>query len=289
MKRIVVTGAKGGTGGSIVEVLSAAGYDVLGLDLAMPGHREGGYRHADVLDGASLHELFAGADGVVHFGSLPTDNWTSGSTCYRNLMLGGYNVLQACAQAGIRRLVYASSMEVYGDLRQQPQLPITEDSPLTTSSIYGTSKVLLEGLAADYCRWHGMSIAALRLGRIIYEGSWSWRLQAHTQTRERCAECLWCYVDARDVADACRLWLESDVQGFRPFNVAAEDVCIDVPTADLLAEFYPDLPRHGQLGAFDCPFVSTALRDALGWRAQLNWRDIRTEAESAAASGENIQ
>ena len=134
MKRIVVTGAKGGTGRSIVQVLSAAGYDVLGLDLAMPGHREGGYRHADVLDGASLHELFAGADGVVHFGSLPTDNWTSNSTCYRNMMLGGYNVLQACAQAGIRRLVYASSMEVYGDLRQQPQLPITEDSPLTTSS-----------------------------------------------------------------------------------------------------------------------------------------------------------
>ena len=283
MKRIVVTGAKGGTGRSIVKVLSAAGYDVLGLDLAMPGHREGGDRQADVLDGASLHELFEGADGVVHFGSLPTDNWSSGSVCYRNLMLGGYNVFQACAQAGVRRLVHASSMEVYGNLRQQPLLPITEDSPLTTSSIYGTSKVLLERLAADYCRWHGMSIAALRLGRIIYEDSWSWRLQAHTAARANCAECLWCYVDARDVAEACRLWLASDVEGFQPFNVAAEDVCIDAPTAELVHEFFPDMTVASPLGEYECPFVSTALRDTLGWRARMNWRDIRAEADAVAS------
>lgn len=282
MNRIVVTGARGGTGRSIVQVLAAAGYDVIGLDLAFPGHRDGGYRRADVLDGASLHELFAGADGVVHFGSLPTDNWTSASECYRNLMVGGYNVFQACAQAGVRRIVHASSMEVYGDLGQQPRLPITEDSPLTTSSIYGTSKVMLERLAADYCRWHGMSIAALRLGRIIYEGSWEWRLKAHTEARERCAECLWCYVDARDVAEACRLWLESDIQGFRPFNVAAEDVCLEAPTVELVREFYPGVALEGGLGEYECPFASSALGEALGWRARIGWREIRAEAEAVA-------
>lgn len=282
MKRIVVTGAHGGTGRSIVKVLSAAGYDVLGLDLAIPGHREGGYRRADVTDGASLHELFAGADGVVHFGSLPTDNWTSASECYRNLMLGGYNVFAACAHAGVRRVAHASSMEVYGDLGQQASLPITEDSPLATSSIYGTSKVMLERLAADFCRWHGMSIAALRLGRIVYEDSWEWRLKAHTEERSRCAECLWCYVDARDVAEACRLWLESDVEGFRPFNLAAEDVCIDAPSAELVDEFFPGMPVEGSLGEYESPFVSRALCDALGWRAQIGWRDIRDEAEGAA-------
>ncbi len=280
MKRIVVTGAKGGTGRSIVNMLSAAGYDVLGLDLAYPGHREGGYRHADVLDGASLHELFAGVDGVVHFGSLPTDNWTSASECYRNLMLGGYNVFQACAQAGVKRIVHASSMEVYGDLGQQPRLPITEDSPLTTSSIYGTSKVMLERLADDYCRWHGMSIAALRLGRIIYEDSWEWRLKAHTEAPENCAACLWCYVDARDVGEACRLWLESDVQGFRPFNVAAQDVCVETSTADLLRQFYPGVTLGRSFQQHECPFVSTALHEALGWRARISWRAIRAEAQA---------
>jgi len=283
MKRIVVTGAKGGTGVSIVSVLRGAGYDVLGLDLAAPGHADAGYRMADVLDLAGLNELFAGTDGVVHFGSLPTDNWSSASACFRNVTNGGFNVLQACVNAGVPRLVLASSMEVYGSLRAQPALPITEDSPLQTASIYGTSKVLVERLADDYARWHGLAVAGLRLGRIIYEGSWSWRLQAHTEEPARCADCLWNYVDARDVARACQLWLEADLDGFRPYNVAADDVCIDVPTVDLLTECYPDMPVEARLGQFQSPFLSTAIQSDLGWRAQIGWRDIRDEAKGGAS------
>ena len=279
MKRIVVTGAKGGTGRSIVSVLRSAGYDVLGLDLAWPGHSDAGYRMADVLDLASLNELFAGAAGVVHFGSMPTDNFSSVNACFQNVTNGGFNVLQACANVGVPRLVFASSMEVYGHLRAQPAFPITEESPLQTSSIYGTSKVLLERLAADYARWHGMAVAGLRLGRIIYEGSWAWRLEAHTQSPAHCAECLWNYVDARDVADACRLWLEADLDGFRAYNVAAEDVCIDAPTADLLAECYPSTPLITELGEFQSPFLSAAIQRDLGWRTQIGWRDIRAEGE----------
>lgn len=280
MKRIIVTGARGGTGRSLVRVLAGAGYDVLGVDLTPPTPMDGAYRMADMLDGASLNDLFAGADGVVHFGSLPTDNGSSWSTCFRNVAVGGFNVFQACANAGVRRLVFASSMEVYGDLAAQPQLPVTEDSPTRPPSIYGAAKLLLEQLAADYCRWHGMAIAGLRLGRIIYEGSWAWRLQAHTEDPARCAACLWNYVDARDVAHACRLWLESDLPGFRAFNVAAEDVCIEVPTAQLLRQFYPGVPVRGPLGERQSPYLSAAIRQALGWEAQIGWRDIRAQARA---------
>lgn len=281
MQRIVVTGAKGATGHSIVHVLQAAGYDVLGLDLTLPGHHEGGYRRADVLESAGLHELFVGADAVVHFASLPTDNWTSANECYRNLMFGGYNVLQACALSGVKRVVQASSIEVYGDLHQQPRLPITEDSPLSPASIYGTAKVMLERLAADFCRWHGMSVAALRLGRIIYENSWPWRLKPHTEERARSADCLWCYVDARDVGHACRLWLESDIPGFRPFNVSAGDVCIETPTAELVHQFFPGVPVDGSFGEYECPFSSVAICQSLDWQPQYNWRAIRSESEGA--------
>lgn len=282
-KRVIVTGAKGGTGRSIVTVLRDAGWDVTGVDLAMPGHTDGGYRRADVLDAASLNDLFAGVDGVVHFGSVPTDNFTSWTECFRNVMEGGFNVLQACANAGVPRLVFASSMEVYGDLTQQPRLPITESSPLQASSIYGAAKRLLESLAADYARWHGMAIAGLRLGRIVYEGSWDWRLKRHTESRDACVDCLWNYVDARDVARACQMWLESDLSGFRAWNLAADDVCLDAPVDELLAEFYPGVPLDGELGQFQSPFLSTAIQQELGWQAQIGWRDIRDEAAKAGA------
>jgi len=279
MKRVVVTGAQGGTGGSLVRVLRDHGWDVTGVDLAMPGPTDAGYKRADVLDGVALNDLFAGAYGVVHFGSVPTDNFTSWTECFRNVMQGGFNVLQACANVGVGRIVFASSMEVYGDLKRQPRLPITEGSPRVPGSIYGSAKRMLEDLAADYTRWHGMAIAGLRLGRIIYENSWSWRQRPHTESRAACVDCLWNYVDARDVARACHLWLASELEGSRVYNLAADDVCVDAPVAELLAEFYPDMPMEEKLDEFETPFQSKAIQRDLGWHAQIGWRDIRAEAE----------
>ena len=190
-----------------------------------------------------------------------------------------FNIFQACANLGIKRIALASSMEVYGDLSQQPHLPVTEASPLAPPGIYGASKILLERLAVDYHRWHGISTAAFRLGRIVYEGSFAWRLQRHTETDASAANALWCYVDARDVATACQAWLESDLDGVQVFNVAAPDVCVETPTRDLLARFYPQTADlRASFDEHQCPFDASALRRVLGWVPRYNWRDLRVEA-----------
>lgn len=279
MKRIVVTGAKGGTGPSIVKILQQAGYDVLGLDIKPAGPTETGYVQHDVLDSAGLHDLFAGADGVVHFGSYPTTAWSSWTATFHNVAVGGFNVFQACANLGIKRIAWASSMEVYGYPLKLPHLPLTEEYPLMPSDIYGAAKVALESLAADYCRWYNMSIAGFRLGRIVYEGAFDWRLKRHTESDESAADVLWCYIDARDVATACQAWLESDVQGFVPFNVAAEDVCVETPTRQLFEKFYPHvMDLRASFDGHQCPYDSSALQKAVGWKPQYNWRTIRDES-----------
>lgn len=286
MKRIVVTGAKGGTGRSIVSVLRAAGYDVLGVDSQPADVSDTAFVRLDLRDGAGLNDVFAGADGVVHFGSFPTDTWSSATEAFHNLMVGGFNVLQAAANTRVSRLVMASSIMVYGDMLQQPRLPITEESPLAPQSIYGSSKRLLEDLAADYCRWHGMSVAAFRLGRIVYEGCFDWRLKKHTESDASAVSVLWCYVDARDVGTACQAWLESDRQGFEPFNVAADNVCVETPTRTLVRQFFPhlgDLPAG--IGDQQTPFDNGKLRRLLGWQARHDWRMLRSEYERHAAGG----
>lgn len=278
MRRIIVTGAKGGTGRSIVRVLREAGYDAFGLDVKAVEAGDKNYAQVDVTDAARLRDVLRGADGVVHFGSLPTDEGHAVAEVFQNVTGGGFNVLNASADAGIKRVVLASSMEVYGDLFKQPHLPVTEQSPLAPRSIYGASKVLLEQLASDYCRWHGMSIAAFRLGRIVYEECFDSRLKRHTESDASAANVLWCYVDARDVATACQAWLESDVRGFRPFNVAVEDVCVETPTRELLAKFYSHVAdRRAAFDDHQTPFDSTALRAALGWKARYSWKAIRDE------------
>ena len=53
---------------------------------------------------------------------------------------------------------------------------------------------------------------------------------------------LWGYIDARDGALAVRLALESDLTGFEAFIVASPDTVLETPSADLVAQYFPDVP-----------------------------------------------
>lgn len=278
-RRIVITGSKGGTGVSIVSEFRKHGYDVLGIDLVDPEPMEEGYRRVDLLDGAAVHDALAGAAGVVHFGSFPGDSHCAWDTCYRNVALGGFHVFQACANLGIRRIAHASSPNVYGSPYVVEAVPVDETRPQRPSSIYGAAKQNLEALASNYCRWFpDMAIAALRTCRIVYEGTFSWRLQRHTEDPASAADCLWSYVDARDVAAACRLWIESDLTGFEAFDVAAADVCFPLPTAELVRRHLPrSVKVRGALRGSQALVHCRKLRRKLGWRPQYGWREMREE------------
>lgn len=278
MKRIVVTGAKGGAGRSIVSVLHSAGYQTLGIDLRPVERDDSNYVQANLCTDRGLHDLLAGADGVVHFGSLPTDCETSATEAFHNLMLGGFHVFQACANLGIKRVVHASSITVYGQFldRHDLTIPVSENLPPLPASIYGACKVALEQLASDMCRWHGLSIAAFRLSRIVYEGCFDWRLKRYTENPEAASDNFWTYVDARDVAHACLRWLESDVQGFHAFNVAADDVCVPQPVEELLRNYYPHVQKiQEKLVGSQSPFSCAKLKSKLQWQPQFTWRDLR--------------
>ena len=233
----------------------------------------------DLVNDPGLNEVVAGADGLIHMGSVPCDAFWSRTTVFKNVVNGGFNVLQACANAGVKRVVIASSMEVYGNMTKVRKLPVTESSPLRADNIYASGKILLETVAQDFVRWHGMSIAAFRLGRIVYEDSFEERFKGHLETPARGTDVLWNYVDGRDVATACRLWLESDIEGFHPFNVAAPDIYLETPVRDLITEFLPDVSEIDDIvEGTACPYMSTAIRGALGWTIAYGWRRIRDEA-----------
>ena len=278
--KVVVTGAQGGTGKSIVNVLRDAGHDVTGVDIKPGDFWDGQYHRCDLTDGAGVHDLLARQHAVVHFGSLPTDGWTTWEDTYRNLSLGGYHILQACANLGIKRLVMASSPEIYGSNLEVPYLPVDEDTPANPGSIYGATKQNLEMLAQHYVRWHGMAIAALRPQRIVYHGSYEWRFRRFTENDNNAIDALWSYIDARDVATACQAWIESDIQGFEAFNVSADDVCVTTETKKLIAEHYShvtdirgDLPDR--TGLVDC----SKLKRMLGWKPVHHWQQMAAESE----------
>jgi nucleoside-diphosphate-sugar epimerase len=276
MTTIAVTGSKGGTGGGIVQVLREAGYKVLGIDRLPPEQGEPDYIQLDLGDAVGVNDAFSNVDAVVHFGSVPGTDSMSTTEGFHNVAVAGFNVFQAAKNVGVKRLVWASSVETYGDYHQMPGLPLTEESPLAPPGIYGSSKVLLESLAGDFCRWYGMSMAGFRLTRIIYDNEFGRaKLKRFVDNEGLGHDSLWSYIDARDVGTACQAWLESDYQGLEIFNIGASNTHVSTPTAELLKKHgYEDMEVAGEYGEFDTLFSSQKLCSMLNWTHKYDWRDI---------------
>ncbi|MDI7276966.1 MAG: NAD-dependent epimerase/dehydratase family protein, partial [Anaerolineae bacterium] len=142
---VVVTGAAGHLGGNLVRALLARGVGVRALDCARDWRALDGLAvervHADVRDLAALRRAFAGAEIVFHAAaiiSLRNDEWPLLEAVN---VVGTRNVVQACLDCRVRRLVHFSSIHA---LKQEPYgLPVDESSPLVLSggsSPYDRSK-----------------------------------------------------------------------------------------------------------------------------------------------------
>ncbi len=150
---VAVTGPTGEIGRAFVGALEGAREvgRVLGMarrpfDPAAHGWRKIDYRRGDVLDRAAVAELAKGADVVVHLAFIIMGN--ADETAAVNLE-GSRNVFEETVAAGVKRLVYASSVAAYGYHADNPQ-PLTEDVPARGSAghYYSAQKAEVEALLA---------------------------------------------------------------------------------------------------------------------------------------------
>jgi UDP-glucose 4-epimerase len=146
---VAVTGPTGEVGGSLIDELerSAAVGAVRGMarrafDPRAAGWRKATYQRGDILDRGHLAELFEGADVAVH---LAFAIFGDREETRRINLEGSRNVFEAAVEAGVRRLVYASSVAAYGFHPENPQ-PLTEETPALGSPdfYYSRQKAELE-------------------------------------------------------------------------------------------------------------------------------------------------
>ena len=176
MPTILLTGATGYIASHTWLALQAAGFDVVGVDnfansspvvldrLAGLGGRAPVFIEADVCERAAMDAVLRRhrIDAVVHFAAHKAvgESTQKPLEYYRNNLGGLINVAQAMQDHGVRRLVFSSSATVYG---QPEKLPITEDSALSATNPYGTTKLLGEELLRELARCDpGWQIAFLR-------------------------------------------------------------------------------------------------------------------------------
>jgi nucleoside-diphosphate-sugar epimerase len=274
-KKIVVTGGSGKAGRAVVRELLEHGYEVLNIDLVPAQEALAPFLKIDLTDLGQTFESLQGADGVVHLAAIPAPGLQSEEVTFRVNMTSTYNVFSAATALGLKRMVWASSETTLGlpfDRVQPAYAPIDETHPLYPESSYALSKVLSEEMARQFNRWSHIPFVGLRFSNIMepqayqrFPGFWDDPLKRKWN--------LWGYVDARDVAQSCRLGLEADIQGAEVFIIAAADTVMNRPNSELMAEVFPNVPLREGTGTFETLLAITKARRLLGYAPQYSWRD----------------
>lgn len=297
MKNIVVTGGSGKAGRAVVKELVDHGYRVLNADIVAPTKPICPFLKVDLTEfgqavdmlraaaGVGDHPFrqFEKADGVVHLAAIRAPDLAPEEVTFRTNILSTYNVFSAATLLGLPRVVWASSETILGlpFSRTRPAFaPITEDHPLLPESGYALSKDLSEEMARQMQRWNpDTSFVGLRISNVMEPWEYA-QFPAFSADATLRKWNLWSYVDARDVAQACRLGLEAEFRGADHFIIAAADTVMTRPNKQLLAEVFPDVPLTGDVGEFDTLLSIQKARAQLGYRPQYSWREEITKVST---------
>ncbi|WP_311028552.1 NAD-dependent epimerase/dehydratase family protein [Mesorhizobium koreense] len=290
-KRIVFTGGTGKAGRHVVPYLVGRGHEVLNVDLKPLDYPGVNTLIADVCDSGqifnalSMHFGFDGyetgkgpapVDAVVHFAAIPRVLIEPDNETFRVNTIGTYNLIEAAAKLGIRKIVIASSETTYGVCfaegdKDFHSFPLEEDYDIDPMDSYGLSKVLNEKTARAFAMRSGADIYALRIGNVIepHEYGMFSKFLANPPSRKRNA---WSYIDARDLGQIVHLCLEKDGLGFQVFNAVNDTITANMPTMEFLKKYAPATPIAREIPGFEAPLSNRKAREVLGFREEHDWR-----------------
>ena len=161
-RRVLLTGAAGQIGALLRAGLPARGWSLRCFDVADMGPgRDGEDRiRGDVTDFDAVLAAGTGTDAVVHMGGLASE--APYEDIRRVNIDGTYNVLEAARQAGVGRVVLASSNHAVGFTPRADCVPV--DTRPRPDTFYGVSKVAGEALGSLYADRYGLDVVCLRIG-----------------------------------------------------------------------------------------------------------------------------
>lgn len=239
---LLVAGGAGYIGSVFVEEACNAGHNVTVFDSLVEGHRAAVDERAQFVHGdlgnhdatlAALRECEA--EAVLHFAGfiMVGESMKDPTKYFRNNVSNSIELLDACVQAGVKKMVFSSTAAIFG---MPDHVPIEEDFPKQPVNAYGESKLMFESLLRWYKEIHGLDFVAFRYFNAA--GASPTRGEAHrVEThlipnilkvplgqKESCAifgtdydtpdgTCIRDYIHVQDLASAHLLALQPEVSG----------------------------------------------------------------------------
>lgn len=291
MKRVFFTGGSGKAGRHAVRYLADKGHRVLNADLVNL-HQDGvDYLHVDITDTGQVFSALSGHmnrdeirerqwplgfDAIVHFAAVPRIMQTTDVDTYQTNVMGTYNILEAAAKLNIRKVIFASSETVYGlcfshGVPKPLALPVDEDDQPRPMDAYATSKVVNEETARAFQRRTDFDIYGLRIGNVIEPDEYGLFAEFCKDPEVRLPNAF-NYIDGRDLGQAVECCLLKDDLGFEIFNVSNDQNSVDLGNAEIIKQFYSDVPVKRPLADDECLFSNQKMKDMLGFRPVHDWR-----------------
>ena len=164
---IFVSGGAGYIGSATAEALLKAGHIVTVYDSLITGHRgavpnDAHFIHAGLEDSHALAEALTSEpfDAVMHFAAFieAGESMKDPGRFFHNNFANSLSLIETATRAGVKRFVFSSTAAVY----QSSDMPLTEESPLGPTNVYGHTKLMTEQALEWYRQIFGLHFAALR-------------------------------------------------------------------------------------------------------------------------------
>ncbi|MGI8423848.1 MAG: NAD-dependent epimerase/dehydratase family protein [Chloroflexota bacterium] len=304
--KVLVTGVSGFLAPHVAAVAASRGHSVVGTDsrpattpsyLSEPPWEE--FRLCRLDDPDSAAAAVEGMDAVCHLagvGDVYLAFERPDAAAAANVTATAI-LLEAARAEGVKKFVYASTWEVYGEPHYQP---LDEKHPCEPDHPYNITKYAGERLALAFDRLKGLPGLALRLGTAYGRGMRPNSVFSIFIDRARKGEPITIsgdgrqgrqFTHARDIGEAFRLAVESDLRGHALNTVAGQMVTIRELAAAVAARYPTDVtygsPRPGDIAPASVD--SSKAKRLLGWEASVplaeGLAELLSERERGSSAG----
>lgn len=221
---------------------------------------------------------------------IPQPNRIPDNETFRINMLSSYAIIEAACKLGIKKVILASSITVYGvtyaeGMHSFAHFPITETSPTEPMDVYATSKVCMERVAASFEKrfraiGNPLDMYCLRFGAVVSPDRHKETMTAYTARPRDWHVHGWSYIDARDLGNFINCCIETDGLGFQVFNAVNDENTLpdgDAQTIDWLKSISPEseILDAEALSGMKAPISNAKAKKLLGFKEEFSWRAER--------------
>ena len=282
MKRVVVTGGSGRVGKYVVAQLMKKNQVVV-ADLK-PSEHEVEFIETDVMDLEAVRKAVAKADAVIHLAAIDFD-WKAAEEQYINVNVRGtWHVLQACRDAGVKKVILCSSISACGlsEMRKDwtPEfLPVNERHENKPYQAYSVSKIVMEQMAQSFADATDMEVICLRPLAVVLPETIHDYIKFVDDTERHW---LFYYIWAEDLAKAFEAAVDIEGLKFGVFFISADDTSHPKPTLEWYEEVIgqvPEIknPRLYQNNPRASIFSNQEAKSILGWNPSTDFDKLRAE------------